>query len=108
MSCRTLKEVAEVTGVPERTLYSWLHEDEAFMKSYRELRQRQLQIISDSISDKVTEALEVLSAVMGDAEAKPAARVAAARIVIDSFIKIMSITELEERMTEIERQLAEK
>lgn len=108
MSSRTLKEAAECAGISERTLYSWLHEDTAFKQAYKDLRQRQLQLISDNISDKITEALAVLSEVMSDVGAKPAARVAAARIVIDSFIKIMHITELEERITEIERQLAEK
>lgn len=105
MSCRTLREVAEKAGVPERTLYSWLHEDTAFKQAYKELRQRQLQQISDSVSDKVTEALEVLSEVMGDSEERGSARVNAARITLDTYVKILQLTELEERLAAIEEQL---
>ena len=108
MSCRTLKEVSEKTAIPERTLYSWLHEDETFKQAYKDLRQRQLQLISDTVSDIATEALEVLSEVMGDSEERGAARVNAARIVLDTYVKILSLTEIEERLSEIEEQLKRK
>lgn len=105
MQSRSLSEASQISGVPIRTLYSWLHEDTEFMNQYQQMKRESLQAVTDEISQKAVEAVQVLAEIMGDPEEKAGARVTSARTILDNYIKLTELTDIEQRLTAIEEKL---
>ena len=87
----TFKKAAEASGVPERTLYRWVHENE-------DLRQELKFMLQEAFSHGLLElegatpaAVRSLRQVMDSFGATPQEKSQAARAVLQSAIKIAQI-----------------
>lgn len=94
----TLQEAAKTAGVNRSTIYRWLQESD-FQAAYREARRQAMRRATARLQEISSEAVEVLREVMGDKAQQGAARVGAARIVLDYAAKM---TETEDLATSIE------
>lgn len=105
LECPTYAGAAAQAGVSEVTVWRWL-QDTDFAAAYREAR---TQVVDQAIAhlQKATgQAVSTLEAVMGDAEAPPSSRVAAAKTVLDLALKIRESEDLEARLLTLETLVA--
>ncbi len=101
----TVRAAAEQAGVSEPT--AWRYLADPTVKG--ELAQRQdgiLGHVARRLASEMGEALDVLSAVMNDATAKDAARVSAARAVLDGGLRLAELVTLAERVAVLEERMA--
>jgi hypothetical protein len=102
---QTLRAAAEAIGIGERTATRrWA--DAAFRRRVAELRgdmvQRSLGRMADGMSDAAAKLRELLGA------ESETVRLGAARALLELGVKLRESVELEERLAELERRLAEK
>ncbi len=95
----TLQDAAKATGVNRSTLYKWLQEP-GFQAAYRDARRQAVHRATARLQEISSEAVEVLREVMGDKAQQGAARVGAARLVLDFAARMTETEDLERRVEE--------
>lgn len=100
----TVRDAAERVKISPTTLYKWMQLPE-FDRAYRQARREAMAVAIARLQQASSEAVRTLEEVMGDTEATPASRVTAARAVLDLALKATEIEQIEERLTELERQV---
>lgn len=106
LAAPTVQAAAEAAGVSERTLWRWLQQPE-FKEAYRQARREAVSHAIGRLQQATTRAVETLEEVMGNPEAKESARVSAAKTVLDAALKALELEDLEARVEELERMMAE-
>jgi len=102
----SLPAAAEHAGISTNTLLRYL-QDEDFQALYRQAKKEALRQAVSQLQSAAGEAVQVLRDVARDDTVSPSARVAAARTILDGAIKITELQDLEERLTELEKQQKE-
>lgn len=102
-----VKAAAKDARVGETTLWRWL-KDEAFAVAYREGRRKLAEAGASSLTAASAKAARVLLDIAEDTTAPASARVSAARAIIEGTIKAVETLDLEPRLKEIERGIAEQ
>ena len=105
VSSTSIRQAAQIAGVSERSIYTWLRTDSEFQAAYRDIRADSLQTIADAISEKSIEAVEVLSTVMMDENASAGTRIRAAQTILETNLRLMEILDFEQRLTAVEEKL---
>ncbi|ACL06907.1 phage protein [Desulfatibacillum aliphaticivorans] len=100
----TMAQAAESAGITSRTLLRWL-KNEDFIEAYRQARREVVQQAVAGIQGAMSEALDTLRGVMKDAQATPAARVSAARTILDMGLKGVELEDVLVRLEALETQL---
>ncbi|ACL04491.1 phage protein [Desulfatibacillum aliphaticivorans] len=100
----TMAQAAESAGITSRTLLRWL-KNEDFIEAYRQARREVVQQAVAGIQGAMSEALDTLRDVMKDAQATPAARVSAARTILDMGLKGVELEDVLVRLEALETQL---
>lgn len=100
----TAKKAAEVAKIAEVTIHRWLN-DPAFSTTLKEARSRALESTLSSLQGASGKAVETLHEVMKDKTAQPAARVSAAKTILEMTIRARDILETEERLRVLEARL---
>lgn len=98
---RTVAEAAKAAGVSERTLYSRLADD-AFRAEYEARQKTTLDAACKTLQRALTEAVEVLTSIMADANNAPQSRITAARSVLEYGVKLTELTDLSARVAALE------
>lgn len=98
----TIQGAAQAAGVNEKTLRRWLRLDHEFRSDYDAARRLVLDQVLDRLQASSGEALEALLAVCRDRTTAAAARVAAARAVLDLAVKVRAEEEFEARLRALE------
>jgi hypothetical protein len=101
-SGKTAKEAGDAAVVSERTVFVWLKQ-EPFKARVNELRSAAVAAALGKLSDAMSAAAEALVALVAHADADVRHR--AAVKVIELAQKLRSDTELEERLSTVERAL---
>ena len=101
----TLAHAAQTAGIGESTLLRWLRE-EGFLREYRLAQREALAQAIATLQAASAAAVTVLRAAMLDQTATAAARIAAARVILEYSFRGAEIADLEERLALIEAQLA--
>jgi hypothetical protein len=86
-------------GVSEATARRWLQRED-FQERYREARQEAVSHATARLQQASSQAVDTLTSVMGDPTAPAAARVGAARIVLE-HARGATVEELENRYHEL-------
>jgi len=107
MCSRTISEASEHAGVPERTLYRIMAQED-FVTLYREARSLAVSIATSKLQKASSLAVDTLSEIMEDVEASPSARVSASKVVIDLAFRAYEIEDIESRLSRLERAHARK
>ncbi len=97
----TVKEAAQAAGVHKATLYKWLQQP-AFKNVYREARREAITRVTARLQQLTGEAAEVLREVMNDPAQQGAARVGAARLVLDYAARMTETEDLAARIEALE------
>jgi hypothetical protein len=101
----TIAHAAQSAGISESTLTRWLR-SEAFRHAYQLAQREALSQAIAALAAAAGMAVTVLRAAMLDQSASPAARVTAARAVLEFGFRGAEIADLEERLAIIEAVLA--
>lgn len=104
----TIGKAAAAAGVPVRTLYTWLHDDPAFITIYQEARRQAVQQAIAQLQKHSNDAVSVLVSIMKNTNKPPAARIAAASKVLDLAIKGVELEDLALRLAALEAAYAQK
>lgn len=98
----TLRDAAKECGLSEPTLYRYLREP-AFAERVREARRGLMENLQTRLQAQAAGAARVLSEIAEDETKPAAARVSAARSLIEGALKIHEQTEIEARLKELEK-----
>ncbi len=107
LDCGEIKKAAETAGVNEATLWRWLQLSD-FQSRYRAARRQLVETAIAQLQSDCTTAARVLREVAEDREAPASSRVAAARAIIEQSVSAVQLTDLQERLEEVERLLQEQ
>lgn len=99
----TLQDAAKSVGVDRSTIYRWFQQP-AFQVAYREARHQALSRATARLQQISSEAVEVLREVMNDQAAQPAARVGAAKTVLDMALEATEVEDLSARVEALEQE----
>ena len=98
-----LQDAAKAAEVSRTTLYLWLQQP-AFQEAYREARRQAVSRATSRLQQISSEAVEVLREVMNNKSAQPAARVGAAKTVLDMALEATETEDLAARVEALERE----
>ena len=107
LTSRTHKEAAEKCGLSESTICRYLR-DPAFAEHYRAARRVVVDQAVHTLQAEASDAAAVLRDVAQDKQAPPAARVAAARVIIGLAFKGLELGDLQERIVSLEEYIRQK
>jgi hypothetical protein len=107
LDCGEIKKAAEIAEVGEVTLWRWLQLSD-FQSRYRAARRQLVETAIAQLQSDCTTAARVLREVAEDREAPASSRVAAARAIIEQSVSAVQLTDLQERLEEVERLLHEQ
>lgn len=106
MSEPTIRKASEASGVPEKTMYTWLR-DASFQAEYRVMRREATQQAIARLQQFSASAAATMVSLM--ASGNPAAiRLAAARSVLEYAVKAVEIEDIQQRLEALEARYAEK
>lgn len=101
LSSPSIPKAAEQTGVSKATLWRWMKEP-AFAEAYRQARKEIVEHAISHLQHMSSEAAESLHEVATDQNAPHAARVSAARAMLDMAVTTAHNQELEARIADLE------
>ncbi len=104
MKTNTVKEAAKECGISDVSIYHWLSYDADFQLEYKKACGRIVQIVIHHVARKGCRAADVLEVIMNSDKSTDAARVSAAKGLIDLMMKGSDINVME-RIEAIENQL---
>jgi hypothetical protein len=107
LSHPTLKEAALAAGISETTLWRYTR-DEEFSKRLREARRDLVNHAVIQLQKASSEAATVLRDLMMKEDAPPAARISAARSILDYSFKAVETDDLKARLAELEQFILRK
>ena len=99
----TIERAAQVTGVGLRTLQRWLN-DATFQEALRKAKADALADATAKLRVASGRAVRVLDEVANNAEANSAARVSAARAILELSLEAHLLEEIERRILALETQ----
>ena len=100
-----IQDAAAAAGVNRKTLGRWLTEP-LFWKTYQLNSRRGLELAARRLTGKLDMAVDMLASVMEDDEAPPGVRLRAAQQVIEGSLKLLDVTDIQERLAALEERLA--
>ena len=84
MSCDTLSAAAKEAGIDRRTLYGYLHDDEAFARAYQQKRELAALERAEQYREQRQQAVDVIVSIMNDESQPGAVRLKAAAQLLDA------------------------
>jgi hypothetical protein len=103
----TLTLAAAQASITERTLYRWLAEEGAFRAEYRRLQRELVSNATYQLAKASNNAVNCLISVMNDGDAPPAARVSAAKLILEMAYRGIEMDDLGARITSLEERIEE-
>ena len=101
----SIRQASQTAGVSERSIYSWLRNDQEFLTAYQDLRAESLQAVADKVGEKTAEAIEVLSSIMSDENERGSTRIRASQIILETHLRLTEIIDFEQRLRAVEDKL---
>ncbi len=103
----SIRKASESSGVPERTIYTWLR-DPAFDAAYRQARRDAVAQATARLQQVSGAAVQVLVQLMAKDTVHPTVRLGAAKTVLELAIKAVELEDIAARLTALEAKYAEK
>ena len=104
MTHGNITKAAEVVGISKRTAMRYMN-DENVRQMLMQLQQETLRVACQRALDEMMHALAVLVDIASDITAPHAARVSAARTIIDAATKLYDVANLSERVRVLEQRV---
>lgn len=104
LQAETIRHAAEMAGISERTLYRWLKDPrwEHFQAEYGDARRQATRHAVGRLQAASSDAVTILRRIMFDESQQGAARVAAARSILEFAFKGSELQDLSERIAALE------
>ncbi len=99
-----IQDAASAAGVNRKTVGRWLN-DPAFWTLYQVNSRRVLELAARRLTGKLDAAVGLLASVIDDDEAPASVRLRAASQVIDGSLKLLELTDVQERIAALENRL---
>ena len=106
LSHRNTEEAARAVGISTKTLLRWLQSPE-FAKAYRDARLAAFHQSIARLQQATPAAVTTLIKVMVDPATPPSTKVRAADSILDHSAKAIELEDIEARIVELERTVAE-
>jgi molybdenum-dependent DNA-binding transcriptional regulator ModE len=103
LTAGSIEEAAQHVGLGYRTVHRWLREDGDFQDAYRQARRQVVAQAQAQLQRATGKAVATLVAVMEDAETPAAAKVTAARTILEQAIRAIELDDLEARIQALEQ-----
>ena len=103
LAAPTISAAAAVAGCGERTVYARLKSPE-FARKLEDMRRKSLETARNALLSRLTAAVDTMADVMENAENSPSTRLQAARMLIDSTLRVVETVDIERRIAELERR----
>ena len=103
LTAGSIEEAARHVGLGYRTVHRWLREDVDFQDAYRQARRQVVAQAQAQLQRATGRAVAALVAVMDDPLAPPAAKVTAARTILEQAIRAIELDDLEARIQALEQ-----
>ena len=100
----TVREAAVVVGISESSAHRWLKEP-VFRSHYKEARRHILDFSIAQVQKITTEAVQVLREILLDADAPANSRISAIKVIMDISIKGLEISDMLERIENLEKSV---
>lgn len=97
----TIAKASERSGVPERTIYTWLREP-AFDAAYRQARRDAVRAATAGLQRASAAAVAVIAHIMTSKDAPASTRLAAARTVLELAIQSVELDDVLARLEALE------
>jgi hypothetical protein len=107
LDCGEIQEAAKRVGISDVTLWRWLQLPD-FQARYRAARRQLVETAIAQLQSDCTIAARVLREVAEDTDAPASSRVAAAKTILEQSVSAIQLTDLQERLEEVERMLQAK
>lgn len=102
LTCSTLKEAAEKSGISEATLYR-LRKNEAFQDVLKAVKDSIFNDAMQKAQSYALESLEVLRTIMNDTAATDSSRVSAARTVLELGLQLRTTELVQQEIEELKK-----
>ena len=102
LSEKTIAQAATKASVSESTLLRWLAEP-SFKSRYRDARRQVVELAVTGLQQATGQAVETLVEIIGNIAAPQAARVSAAKTILDFAVKGVELVDLAERVEALEQ-----
>ena len=100
LSHPTMREAAKDCGISETTLWRWLN-DEAFQAAYRKARR---QVVEQAMSELQAACSDAVATLRRNLKCGAAnVEVSAAKTILDQAVKAIELTDMEERLEQLEQ-----
>ncbi|KAF5038658.1 hypothetical protein DSECCO2_551980 [anaerobic digester metagenome] len=103
LSCSSVKAAAEKAGVSPRTVYNYMNRDPTFKQRYEKEKAQLVTAATEQIQRSLSPAITALSSIAEDEAVPPAARVQAARALLEYGIRLTEIDDIYKRLDELEQ-----
>ncbi|MHB1407792.1 MAG: phBC6A51 family helix-turn-helix protein [Desulfitobacteriaceae bacterium] len=98
----SMSEAAKKAGISQSTLFRW-HQDPEFHERYREARRQAVSHAITRLQQASTQAVNTLQEIMESNDAPAAAKVSAAKIVLEMSVRAVEMEDLEARIETLEK-----
>jgi hypothetical protein len=106
LSCPTVEAAAETVGIGNVTASEW-RKDPAFAERYREATREAMRQAGAQLQGAAREAVGTLRAIQSKGESE-AARVSAARTILDMALKAAELEDIQQRLDSLEQSARER
>ena len=106
LNSSTQDEAAKAAGIATRTIKTYL-QDEAFRQEYRSRLTELCENAARKAQRELSRSVDTLTALRDSKNTPPAQRIAAAKTIIDSALRLREQIELEDRITALEKRLSD-
>ena len=100
----TIREAAEAVNLGEATAHRWLR-DPTFQRSYKAARLQIVDFCISRVQKASSEAVDVLREILRDNTAPASSRVSASKIILELSLKGLEITDIFERLDNLEQAI---
>ena len=105
---RDIRTAAKAAKVGETTLHRWLREDATFVAELRTLEGMVIDTATRRLLQNQDTALSVILSVMADPKHPASVRLRAAQTILEQMLKLRELRTVEERLSRLEANLAQR
>ena len=102
LSAPTKREAAKIAEISYPTLRRWITQDEDFRREYEAELAALLESAAEQVRHGMLDAVTTLRGIVADDEAPQSTRVAAAKTILDSGMRLIEAADFEARLTALE------
>jgi len=102
LQCSTIESAALACGVSDSTLWRWLQNPE-FLAKYKDARRQAVSVAIAALQQATAQAVITLVDIVSNPVAPPGARVAAAKVILDTTFRAIETDDIQTSLDELKQ-----